>query len=64
MTDEQKDHVKNYLKTCRLPADKDGLKVSLSQYKEFRKDLIYNSFDEYKSIWNFYFVCPDLVNRI
>lgn len=64
ITDEQKNRVKHFLKTCCLPADKDALKVTLSQYKEYRRDLIHNSFEEYKSIWTFYFVCPDLVNKI
>lgn len=63
ITEEQKDQMKNYLKTCRLPSEKDSLKVILAQYKDYRRDLIMNSFDEYKSIWNFYFVCPDLVNN-
>lgn len=63
ITEEQKDQVKNYLKTCRLPSYKDAFQVILAQYKDFRRDLIGNSFDEYKSIWNFYFVCPDLVRK-
>lgn len=64
LSQEQKDRVIHFLKTCRLPNDMDGLKLTLSQYKDFRMDLIRNSFDEYKSVWNFYFVCPDLVSCI
>lgn len=64
LTDEQKDRVKNYLKTCCLPGDKNQLKVILSQYKDFRKNLIKTSFNEYKSLWSFYFVCPDLVKTL
>lgn len=62
MTEEQKDCVKNFLKTCLLPAQKSQLQTVLAQHKNFRVDLIRNSFDEYKSIWNFYFVCTDLVS--
>lgn len=62
MTEEQKDCVINFMKTCRLPAQKSELKAILSQHKHYRMDLIRNSFDEYKSVWNFYFVCPDLVS--
>lgn len=62
MTEEQKDGVINFLKTCRLPAQKSELQTILSQYKNYRMDLIRNSFDEYKSVWNFYFICPDLVS--
>lgn len=50
MSDEQKDSVKNYFKTCILPTDKENVKVTMSQYKDFRMDLIQNSFDEYKTI--------------
>lgn len=59
---EQKDRLLHYLKTCRLPDDKDALKATLSQHKDFRMDVIRNSFDKYKSVWDFYFVCPDLVS--
>lgn len=62
MTDEQKAGVINFLKTCQLPARKSEMQTILSQHKIFRMDLIRNSFDEYKSVWNFYFVCPDLVS--
>lgn len=62
LSSEQKDRLMHYLKTCRLPGDKDALKATLSQHKDFRMDVIRNSFDEYKSVWDFYFVCPDLVS--
>lgn len=63
MTDEQKNSVMNFFKTCRLPAQKDAVKLTMAQYKDFRINMIHNSFDEYKQIWLFYFVCPDLVSQ-
>lgn len=61
LTEDQKDGIKNFFKTCRLPQAKDNVKNTMAQYKDYRMDLILNSFDEYKEIWSFYFVCPDLV---
>lgn len=64
LTDAQKEQIKNFLKTCRLPENKNEMQMILSQHKDFRKDLIHNSFDEYKTLWSFYFVCPDLVSIV
>lgn len=61
LTDQEKLDVKNYLKTIALPGDKKALKAKLVEFKVYRNELITQSFDEYKEIWNFYFVCPDLV---
>lgn len=61
LTEEQKDEIKNFFKTIRLPQAKDAVKNTMAQYKDYRMDLIQNSFDEYKEIWSFCFVCPDLV---
>lgn len=62
LTDEQKNGVLNFLKTCRLPAQKSELQTILSQYKVYRMDLIRTSFDEYKAVWNFYFACIEFVS--
>lgn len=39
MTEEQKNGVMNFLKTCRLPAQKSELQTILSQHKVYRMDL-------------------------
>lgn len=61
MTDEEKADLKLFFKTCRLPHNKDALKSKLMESKSYRIEMIANEFDDYKEIWNFYFVCPDLV---
>lgn len=64
LNDQDKEDVKNFLKTCVLPRDKKALKAKLVEFKVYRNELITQSFDEYKEIWNFYFVCPDLVSSV
>lgn len=62
LTEHDKETAKFFLKTCILPRDKDELKIKLAEWASFRNEMITTSFDEYKSIWNFYFTCPDLVS--
>lgn len=61
LPDEQKDKIKAFFRTIVLPVNKECVKQMMSQHKDFLLDLICNSFDEFKSIWSFYFRCPDLV---
>lgn len=61
LSDEEKKEACNFLKTCILPRDKELLKSKLVDLKSYRNELIVHSLTEYKSIWNFYFVCPDLI---
>lgn len=62
LSEEEKNDVKNFLKTCALPRDLEFIKSKLTETKVYRNELITQSFDEYKQIWNFYFVCPCLVS--
>lgn len=61
MTNEEKADLKMFLKTCRLPHNKDDLKSKLVESKSYRIKMIADEFEDYKEIWNFYFVCVDLV---
>lgn len=62
MDDQEKDNLKNFLRTCHLPKNKSLLQEKLIESKCYRRELIENAFDEYKELWNFYFVCPQLVS--
>lgn len=62
MTDQQKEKVKNFFRTAVLPANMNSVKMTMAQYKDYRIELIRNSFEVYKSMWDFYFVCPELVS--
>lgn len=64
LDDQDKADVNNFFRTCQLPKDKAILKSKLIETKEYRREMIANSFDEYKEMWNFYFVCPELVSLI
>lgn len=61
LSDEEKEAAKLCLKTCVLPRDKKYLKEKLIEFKAFRNEMITQDLDEYKQIWDFYFVCTDLV---
>lgn len=63
MSDEEKENTRLFLKTCVLPRDKNDLKEKMLESKKYRNELITENFDEYKKIWDFYFVCPDLVSN-
>lgn len=58
---EEQQEIINFFKTTVLPANKNLLIPKLMETVEFRRHMIANSFEEYKTFWNFYFVCPDLV---
>lgn len=62
-TDELDVELKAYFQGCVLPLNKQELQNKLSETRECRKKLICNNFEEYKTMWNFYFVCPDLVSE-
>lgn len=62
LIDQEKADVKNFFRTCHLPKDKDVLKAKMVESKEYRREMIHSSFGEYKEMWNFYFVCPELVS--
>lgn len=64
LSEQQKDEIKQFFKTCRLPESKESVKMTMTQYKDYRMDLIQNSFEEYKEIWSFYFVCLELVRAM
>lgn len=62
-SDEIDDELKAFLQSCVLPVNKNELKNKLSETKECRRKLILNDFEKYQAMWNFYFVCPDLVSE-
>lgn len=57
----QKTEIKAFLTSVLLPANKKELKKKLVETKDYRKSLIALDFDEYMTMWNFYFACPELV---
>lgn len=62
MTEQEKENVKNFLRTCHLPNNKRLLEEKLIDTKTYRRELIEDAFDEYKEVWNFYFACPPFVS--
>lgn len=61
LTDDEKNDLNTFLKTCRLPHNKNAMKEKLAWSVNHRITMIAESFEVYKEMWNFYFVCPDLV---
>lgn len=62
MNEQEKENVKNFLRTCHLPNNKRLLEEKLIESKTYRRELIEDAFDEYKEMWNFYFACPTFVS--
>lgn len=60
---EDRPDIKNYFKTVVLPKDLIELKRKMIEHAAYRKELILHEFNEYKGIWDFYFVRPELVSN-
>lgn len=58
---EDHEEVNHFFKTIVVPKDLDKLKEKLIEHAAYRKEMILHQFEEYKEIWDFYFVCSHMV---
>lgn len=63
MTDEEKKDVQNFFKRCVVTKERKEVEQKLRETKEYRRELIENSLEDYKKMWDFYFIAPDLVRQ-
>lgn len=49
-----------FIQTCKLPYDEAKIKKKFDETVQMRKEM---DFDEYKSLFNLYLICPNLVKQ-
>lgn len=61
LLEEDHEDVKIFFKTVVLPKEIDDVKQKMVEHAAYRKELILHDFEQFKEIWDCYFVCPILV---
>lgn len=61
LTEEQKEDYRQFFKNCVVAKEKELIKQKLRESVDYRKSMMADYSDDFNSIFDFYFVSPDLI---